>query len=57
MELNLTRDVKGYKKDFCKYTEDKRKTRENVHPLISEMGDPVARAMGWVSWLNPPAGN
>ncbi|KAK4825785.1 hypothetical protein QYF61_002348 [Mycteria americana] len=37
MELNLARDVKAYKKGFCKYIGDKRKTRENVGPLIKQL--------------------
>lgn len=39
MELNLARDVKGNEKGFCKYISDKRKTRENVDPLLNETGD------------------
>lgn len=39
MELNLVRNVKGNKKCFCKHIGDKRKTKENVGPLLSKSGD------------------
>ena len=45
MELNLARDVKDNKKCFYKYIGDKRKTRENVGPLMNEMGDRT-----WKRW-------
>ena len=45
MELNLARDVKDNKKGFCKYIGDKRKTRDNVGPLLDKMGDLVTRDM------------
>lgn len=45
MGLNLAQNVKNYKKSFCKYIEDKRMTGENVHPLVSEVGDPVTQTM------------
>ncbi|MCQ4179420.1 hypothetical protein FK518_28105, partial [Klebsiella pneumoniae] len=32
-ELNLARDIKGNKNNFCRYIDDKRKTKENVGPL------------------------
>jgi len=32
-ELNLSRDIKGNKKNFYRYISDTRKTRENVSPL------------------------
>ncbi|GAB0203755.1 mitochondrial enolase superfamily member 1 [Grus japonensis] len=38
LELKLARDVKGNKKDFFKYISSKRKTRENVGPLLNEVG-------------------
>ncbi|PKU39258.1 rna-directed dna polymerase from mobile element jockey-like [Limosa lapponica baueri] len=38
LELNLARDIKDNKKGFFKYISSKRKTRENVSPLLSEMG-------------------
>ncbi|KAK4828296.1 hypothetical protein QYF61_024961 [Mycteria americana] len=34
--LDLARDVKGNEKAFCKYIDDKRKTRENVGPLMGQ---------------------
>ncbi|GAB0207209.1 mitochondrial enolase superfamily member 1 [Grus japonensis] len=38
LELNLARDVKDKKKGFFKYISSKRKTRENVGPLLNEVG-------------------
>jgi len=38
IELNLTRDVKGNKKSFCRSVSGKRKARDNVSPLWKEMG-------------------
>ncbi|GAB0179468.1 mitochondrial enolase superfamily member 1 [Grus japonensis] len=38
LELNLARDVKDNKKGFFKYISRKRKTRENVSPLLNEVG-------------------
>lgn len=37
MELNLARDV-NKQKDFCKYRSSKKKTRENVGPLLDGTG-------------------
>lgn len=37
--LDLTGDVKSNKKRFCKYIDDKGKTRENVGPLINGTED------------------
>ncbi|KAK4810525.1 hypothetical protein QYF61_004488 [Mycteria americana] len=45
MELNFARDVKGNKKGFYEYIGDKRKTRENVVPLLNEMGHLVLQDM------------
>ncbi|GAB0208273.1 mitochondrial enolase superfamily member 1 [Grus japonensis] len=36
--LNLAKDVKDNKKGFFKYISSKRKTRENVGPLLNEVG-------------------
>ncbi|PKU36582.1 rna-directed dna polymerase from mobile element jockey-like [Limosa lapponica baueri] len=36
LELNLARDAKDNKKGFFKYISSKRKTRENVSPLLNE---------------------
>ncbi|GAB0207485.1 mitochondrial enolase superfamily member 1 [Grus japonensis] len=38
LELNLARDVKDKKEGFFKYINSKRKTRENVGPLLNEVG-------------------
>lgn len=32
----LARDVKDNKKHFCKYIGDKKKTQENVNPLLNK---------------------
>jgi len=40
-ELNVARDVKGNKKDFCRNVTDRRQTREIVGPLRKEAGDLV----------------
>jgi len=41
IELNLARDIKGSKKNFCSYVSDKIKTGENIGPLWKETGDLV----------------
>jgi len=38
LKLNLARDVKNNKKSFFKYVSSKRKTRDNVGPLLNEVG-------------------
>ncbi|PKU46210.1 hypothetical protein llap_3484 [Limosa lapponica baueri] len=38
LELNLARDVKDKKKGLFKYVRSKRKARENVGPLLNEVG-------------------
>jgi len=38
LELNLTRDVKINKKSFFKYISSKWKTRDNMGPLLNEVG-------------------
>ena len=38
LELNLARDVKDNKKGFFKHISSKRKTRDNVGPLLNEVG-------------------
>ena len=38
MELNLARDMRDKKRGFYKYKGDKKKTRENVGPLLTETG-------------------
>ncbi|GAB0207675.1 mitochondrial enolase superfamily member 1 [Grus japonensis] len=52
VELNLSRDVKDKKKGFHKYIEDKRKTRENVSPLLNEMGYLMTQDMEKAEVLN-----
>jgi len=37
LELNLARDVKDNKKGFFNYISSKRKTRDNVGPLLNEV--------------------
>ena len=39
LELNLAAGVKGNKKLFYKYINNKRKTRENLHSLLDEAGN------------------
>jgi len=38
LELNLTRDIRDNKKGFFKYISSKQKTKENVGPLLNEVG-------------------
>jgi len=38
LELNMARDVGNNKKAFFKYSSSKRKTRDNVGPLLNEAG-------------------
>jgi len=38
LEMKLARDVKNNKKGFFKYINSKRKTRDNVGPLLNEVG-------------------
>jgi len=38
LELNLARDGEHNKKSFFKYISSKQKTRENVGPLLNEVG-------------------
>lgn len=52
MELNLARDAEDKKKGFCKYTGDKRTTRESVSPLLNEKWDLVAQDMEKAEVLN-----
>ena len=52
LELNLARDVKHNKKGFYSYTGDKRKTRENVGPLLSKMWELVPQNMEKAEVLN-----
>lgn len=50
-KLDLARVVKD-KKGFCKHIGDKRKPRENVGPLLNEMGDVFAQDMEKTEALN-----
>ncbi|KFQ11448.1 hypothetical protein N330_00764, partial [Leptosomus discolor] len=52
IELNLARDIKANKKNFYRYTGDKRRTRENVGPLQKETGDLVTQDTEEVEVLN-----
>ncbi|KAK4823788.1 hypothetical protein QYF61_006510 [Mycteria americana] len=52
LELNLAKDVKDNKKSFYRYVDDKRKTRENVGPLLSKMWELVTRNMEKAEVLN-----
>ncbi|GAB0182178.1 mitochondrial enolase superfamily member 1 [Grus japonensis] len=51
-ELNLARIVKDNKKGFFKYISSKRKTRENVGPLLNEVGALVMEDTEKVELLN-----
>jgi len=51
-ELNLARDMKDNKKSFLKYISSKQKTRENVGPLLSEVGVLVMEDTKKVELLN-----
>lgn len=52
MELSLAGDVKDNKKGFSKYIGSRRKTSENVSPLLKETGDPVTQHRGKAEVLN-----
>ncbi|GAB0185471.1 mitochondrial enolase superfamily member 1 [Grus japonensis] len=52
LELNLARDVKDNNKGFFKYNSSERKTRENVDPLLNEVGVLVMEDMETVDLLN-----
>ncbi|KAJ7419224.1 glycerol kinase [Pitangus sulphuratus] len=43
LELNLARDVKDNKKGFSECISNKRKTRENVFPLLNGAGNLVTQ--------------
>jgi len=38
LELNVVKKVKDKKKGFFKYVSSKKKTREDVGPLLNEVG-------------------
>ena len=50
--LNLVREVKDNKKGFLKYVNSKTKTRENVGPLLNEVGALVMEDTEKVKLLN-----
>lgn len=52
LELSLVRDFKGIKKGFYKYIGNKRKTRENVSPLLNGARDLVTKDMEKAEVLN-----
>ncbi|PKU44100.1 rna-directed dna polymerase from mobile element jockey-like [Limosa lapponica baueri] len=52
LELNLARGVKVNKKGFFKYIGGKRQTRENVGPLLNEMGAMVTEDAEKAELLN-----
>ncbi|KAK4806831.1 hypothetical protein QYF61_005627 [Mycteria americana] len=52
VELNIARDGKDNKKGFYRYISRKGKTRENVGPLLNEMGDLVTQDMEKAEVLN-----
>ena len=51
-ELNLARDIKGNKKCFYRYVNDRRKGKENVGLLWKQTGDQVTQDMGKAEVLN-----
>lgn len=46
------RDMKGNKKGFYKYVSSKRKTRENMSPLLNGAGELLTNDMGKDEVLN-----
>ncbi|KFV20373.1 hypothetical protein N340_06018, partial [Tauraco erythrolophus] len=52
IELNLTRDIKGNKKNFYRHVSDKKRSRENIGPLRKEKGDLATRDMEKAEVLN-----
>ncbi|PKU36399.1 rna-directed dna polymerase from mobile element jockey-like [Limosa lapponica baueri] len=57
LELNLARDVKVNRKGFFKYIGGKRKTRENVGPLLNETGAMVTEDAKMAELLNAAFGS
>ncbi|KAK4806228.1 hypothetical protein QYF61_013372 [Mycteria americana] len=43
LELNLATEVKDNKKSFYKYTHNKRRAKENLHPLLDARGNIVTK--------------
>jgi len=52
LELNLARDVKDNKKSYFKYISSKRKTRNNVGPLLNEVSDLMTENIEKAELLN-----
>jgi len=52
LELNLARDKKGNKKGFFNYISSKRKTRENMGPLLKGVGALVTEDTEMADLLN-----
>jgi len=46
MDLNLVSDVKNNKKGLCRYTGQKRQTKEGVPSLANEKGELATADMG-----------
>lgn len=51
--MDLARDVKDNKNGFCTYIGNKRKTKENVGPLLNETDDTVTQYMPQSSLPRP----
>jgi len=52
LELNLARDVKNNKRGFFNYISSKRKARDNVGPLLNEVGGLVTEDTEKAELLN-----
>jgi len=52
LQLNLARDLKDIKKGFFKYISSKQKTRDNVGPLLNELGVLVTKDTEKVELIN-----
>ena len=52
LELNLATKVKENNKYFCKYTNSKRRARENLHPLLDANGNLVTKDRDKAEELN-----
>jgi len=52
LELNLARDIKDNEKGFFEYISSKQMTRENVGPLMNEVGAMVTEDKEKVELLN-----
>lgn len=47
LKVNLEKNVVGRKKGFSKYINNKRKTRENMDPLLNWAGELVTNGKVW----------